>query len=108
MEASFIGFQLWVQAVSAAGTTEPAAVRSALAGRSIRAPSCVDVRFDAETQHLHKPAIIGRFGDKNGHRASMDQRRTAGAGAVESLAQARGSGLKSEAFRFASAWVQPP
>jgi len=38
MKANFIGFQLWVQAVSAAGTTEPAAVRSALAGRSIRAP----------------------------------------------------------------------
>jgi urea transport system substrate-binding protein len=65
MEASFIGFQLWVQAVNAAGTTDPAAVRRALAGRSIRAPSGFDVRFDAETQHLYKPAIIGRFGDKN-------------------------------------------
>ena len=38
---------------------------SALAGRSIRAPSGFDVRFDSETQHLHKPAIIGRFDDKN-------------------------------------------
>ncbi|HWD25778.1 MAG TPA: transporter substrate-binding protein, partial [Rhizomicrobium sp.] len=46
-------------------TTDPAAVRRALAGRSIRAPSGFDVRFDAETQHLYKPAIIGRFGDKN-------------------------------------------
>ena len=65
MEASLIGFQLWVQAVSAAGTTETAAVRRALAGRSIRAPSGFDVRFDTGTQHLYKPAIIGRFGDKN-------------------------------------------
>ena len=65
MEASWIGFQLWAQAVTAAGTTEPAAVRRALAGRSIRAPSGFDVRFDAETQHLYKPAIIGRFDADN-------------------------------------------
>jgi urea transport system substrate-binding protein len=65
MEASWIGFQLWAQAVSAAGTTDTAAVRRALAGRSIRAPSGFDVRFDAETQHLHKPAVIGRFDERN-------------------------------------------
>ncbi|HKA77015.1 MAG TPA: transporter substrate-binding protein [Pseudolabrys sp.] len=65
MEASWIGFQLWTQAVSDAGTTDPQAVRLALAGRSVRAPSGFDVRVDAETQHLHKPGVIGRFDDHN-------------------------------------------
>ncbi len=65
MEASWIGFQLWAQAVAAAGTTEVGAVKRALAGRSIRAPSGFDVRLDRETQHLHKPAFIGRMDTHN-------------------------------------------
>jgi len=65
MEASWIGFQLWAQSVAAAGTTDVDAVRRALAGRSIRAPSGFDVRLDAENQHLHKPAVIGRMDEKN-------------------------------------------
>jgi urea transport system substrate-binding protein len=65
MEASWIGFQLWAQAVAAAGTTDTAKVRRALAGRSIRAPSGFDVLFDAKTQHLHKPAVIGQFDSQN-------------------------------------------
>ena len=65
MEASWIGFQLWTQSVQAAGTTEPQAVRRALAGRTIRAPSGFDVRVDPENQHLHKPAVIGRMDEKN-------------------------------------------
>jgi len=65
MEASWIGFKLWAQAVAAAGTTDVQAVRRALGGRSIRAPSGFDVVFDAETQHLHKPVVIGRFDERN-------------------------------------------
>ncbi|MBI1203172.1 MAG: transporter substrate-binding protein [Rhodopseudomonas sp.] len=65
MEASWIGFHLWVQSVMAAGTTEPQAVRRALAGRSLRAPSGFDVRLDAENQHLHKPSVIGRMDANN-------------------------------------------
>ena len=65
MEASWIGFHLWVQSVAAAGTTEPQAVRRALAGRSIRAPSGFDVRLDADSQHLHKPSVIGRMDAHN-------------------------------------------
>jgi urea transport system substrate-binding protein len=61
MEATWIGFNLWVQAVTAAGTTETQAVRRALAGRSIRAPSGFDVRLDPGSQHLHKPSVIGRM-----------------------------------------------
>ena len=65
MEASWIGFQLWAQAVSAAGSTDVSAVRAALAGRTLRAPSGFDVMLDAETQHLHKPGIIGRMDERN-------------------------------------------
>ena len=65
MEATWIGFQLWTQAVAAAGTTDPRTVRGAMAGRSIRAPSGFDVRLDAVNQHLHKPSVIGRMDEKN-------------------------------------------
>jgi urea transport system substrate-binding protein len=65
MEASWIGFKLWSEGVTAAGTTEAAAVRAALAGRKVRAPSGFDVVLDAENQHLHKPAVIGRFDEHN-------------------------------------------
>jgi urea transport system substrate-binding protein len=65
MEASWLGFHLWTQSVQAAGTTDAAAVRAALAGRSIRAPSGFDVFVDPENQHLHKPSIIGRMDEKN-------------------------------------------
>ncbi len=65
MEATWIGFKLWTQAVTAAGTVEVEAVRKALAGRSVRAPCGFDVRVDAENQHLHKPAVIGRMDEKN-------------------------------------------
>jgi urea transport system substrate-binding protein len=65
MEASWIGFQLWARAVAAAGTTEVQAVKRALAGSSIRAPSGFDVRLDADNQHLHKPAFIGRMDQHN-------------------------------------------
>ena len=61
----WLGFQLWTQSVQAAGTTDVAAVRAALAGRSIRAPSGFDVFVDPENQHLHKPSIIGRMDEKN-------------------------------------------
>jgi urea transport system substrate-binding protein len=65
MEASWIGFSLWAQAVAAAGTTQARAVRAALAGRRLRAPSGFDVVLDRDNQHLHKPAVIGRFDAAN-------------------------------------------
>jgi urea transport system substrate-binding protein len=65
MEASWVGFKLWTDAVAAAGTTDVDAVRRALAGRSIRAPSGFDVRLDRENQHLHMPAFIGRMDTHN-------------------------------------------
>jgi urea transport system substrate-binding protein len=65
MEATWLGFQLWIQSVAEAGTTDVQAVRKALAGRSIRAPSGFDILLDAENQHLHKPSVIGRMDEKN-------------------------------------------
>jgi urea transport system substrate-binding protein len=61
MEATLIGFGMWVAAVERAGTTDPAAVRAAMADMTYDAPSGFAVRMDAETQHLHKPAFVGRF-----------------------------------------------
>ena len=61
MEATLIGFRMWVAAVRQAGTTEPEAVRAAMAGMSFAAPSGFTVRMDRDTQHLHKPAFVGRF-----------------------------------------------
>ena len=59
MEATWIGFKLWSAAVEAAGTTEVTAVRDALRGSEILAPSGFTVRVDPADQHLHKPAFIG-------------------------------------------------
>jgi urea transport system substrate-binding protein len=61
MEATLIGFRMWVAAVERAGTTDAAAVRAAMAGMSFAAPSGFAVRMDRETQHLHKPAFVGWF-----------------------------------------------
>ena len=61
MEATWIGFQLWTAAVRAAGTTDPDAVRRALAGLTVEAPSGFTVMMDPDNHHLHKPAVIGRI-----------------------------------------------
>jgi urea transport system substrate-binding protein len=61
MEATLIGFRMWVSAVERAGTTDSEAVRAAMAGMTFDAPSGFCVRMDGETQHLHKPAFVGRF-----------------------------------------------
>src|SRR5580692_455210 len=61
MEATWIGFHLWTQAVEAAGTTEVDKVRAALGGRRIDAPSGFTVKMDGRSHHLYKPAMIGRI-----------------------------------------------
>jgi urea transport system substrate-binding protein len=61
MEATWIGFKLWTEAVEAAGTTEVEKVRAALGGRQIAAPSGFTVKMDAKTHHLYKPVMIGRI-----------------------------------------------
>jgi urea transport system substrate-binding protein len=63
MEATWIGFHMWADAVEAAGTTEVDKVREALGGRRITAPSGFAVQMDAKTHHLYKPVMIGRITD---------------------------------------------
>ena len=60
MEATFIGFRMWAQAVTQAGTTDVNAVRQAMYGQRIKAPSGFEVVMNAN-HHLSKPAMIGRL-----------------------------------------------
>jgi urea transport system substrate-binding protein len=61
MEATWIGFHLWTEAVEAASTTEIDKVRAALGGRQIAAPSGFTVKMDGKSHHLYKPVMIGRI-----------------------------------------------
>jgi urea transport system substrate-binding protein len=59
MEATFIGFRMWAQAVVQAGTTEVNAVRQAMYGQRIKAPSGFEVVMNTN-HHLSKPVMIGK------------------------------------------------
>jgi urea transport system substrate-binding protein len=61
MEATWIGFHLWTEAVDAAGSTDVEKVKAALGGRTIDAPCGFRLKMDTRTQHLFKPAMIGRI-----------------------------------------------
>jgi urea transport system substrate-binding protein len=61
MEAHVMGFQLWVKGVEKAGTTDVSEVREAMKGLTVRSLSGYDVVYDGETQHLHKPVVIGEI-----------------------------------------------
>jgi urea transport system substrate-binding protein len=61
MEATWIGFNMWREAVKREGATAVDGVRRALAGLRLRAPSGFDVAMDPISHHLHKPAVIGRM-----------------------------------------------
>ena len=60
MEATFIGFRMWAQAVVQAGTTDANAVRQAMYGQRIKAPSGFEVVMNTN-HHLSKPVMIGRI-----------------------------------------------
>src|ERR1700752_2933170 len=60
MEATFIGFRMWAQAVVQAGTTDVDAVRQAMYGQRIKAPSGFEVVMNTN-HHLSKPVMIGRI-----------------------------------------------
>ena len=61
MEATWIGFNLWKEAVALEGTVDVEDVRRALGGLRLRAPSGFEVAMDLTNHHLHKPAVIGRI-----------------------------------------------
>jgi urea transport system substrate-binding protein len=58
MEATYIGINMWAQAVEQAGTTDVDAVRQAVAGQHFKSPSGFDIEMDAKNHHLHKPVFI--------------------------------------------------
>jgi urea transport system substrate-binding protein len=60
MEATFIGFRMWAQAVVQAGTTDVDAVRQAMYGQRIKAPSGFEVLMNTN-HHLSKPVMIGKI-----------------------------------------------
>jgi urea transport system substrate-binding protein len=60
MEATFIGFRMWAQAVVQAGTTDVNAVRQAMYGQRVKAPSGFDVVMNTN-HHLSKPVMIGKI-----------------------------------------------
>jgi urea transport system substrate-binding protein len=61
MEATYIGFKLWVAAVEAAGTIDANKVRAALSGLQVKGLTGFTVKLDASNHHLHKPVVIGRI-----------------------------------------------
>jgi urea transport system substrate-binding protein len=60
MEATYIGFKMWVQAVEKAGTTDVDAVRSAMYGISV-ANLSGGIAVMNTNHHLTKPVLIGEI-----------------------------------------------
>ena len=60
MEATYIGFKMWSQAVMQAGTTDVDAVRQAMYGQKVKAPSGFTALMNTN-HHLSKPVMIGEI-----------------------------------------------
>lgn len=61
MEATYVGIQMWKQAVEKAGKTETDAVIAAMSGQTFAAPSGFTLKMDETNHHLHKPVMIGEI-----------------------------------------------
>jgi urea transport system substrate-binding protein len=61
METVYFGVHLWAQAVQAAGSVEPRAVRAAIKGRLLEAPEGT-VRIDRDTRYTWRVMRLGRVG----------------------------------------------
>jgi urea transport system substrate-binding protein len=59
MEATYIGFNMWAQAVTKAKSTDVDKVRAAMYGQTFQAPGGFISTMDKENHHLHKPVFIG-------------------------------------------------
>lgn len=60
MQTAYFGVKLWAEAVKRAGSTEPKAIREAMAGRSWQAPEGA-VYVDPETRYTWRRLRIGRL-----------------------------------------------
>ncbi|MBP6674732.1 MAG: urea ABC transporter substrate-binding protein [Vitreoscilla sp.] len=59
MEATYIGINMWAQAVTKAKSTDTNKVIAAMAGQTFKAPGGFTSTMDAKNHHLHKPVFIG-------------------------------------------------
>ncbi len=59
MEATYIGINMWKQAVEKAKSTDVDKVIEAMAGQTFRAPSGIVSKMDEKNHHLHKSVFIG-------------------------------------------------
>jgi urea transport system substrate-binding protein len=59
MEATYIGINMWAQAVKKAGSTDTDKVIAAMAGQTFPAPGGFMSTMDPKNHHLHKPVFIG-------------------------------------------------
>lgn len=63
MEATYVGINMWAQAVNKAGTTDVDKVREAMAGQEFVSPDGYTMVMDKTNHHLHKPVMIGEVQD---------------------------------------------
>ena len=61
MEATYVGIQMWKQAVEKAKSPEVAKVRKAMAGQTFKAPCGFTLKMDETNHHLWKPVMIGEI-----------------------------------------------
>jgi urea transport system substrate-binding protein len=59
MEATYIGVNMWAQAVTKAKSTDTDKVIAAMAGQTFKAPSGITSKMDEKNHHLHKSVFIG-------------------------------------------------
>jgi len=59
MEATYIGINMWAQAVEKAKSTDTDKVIAAMAGQTFTAPSGIVSKMDEKNHHLHKSVFIG-------------------------------------------------
>jgi urea transport system substrate-binding protein len=59
MEATYIGINMWKQAVEKAGSTDVDKVIPAVGGQKFAAPDGFTIEMDEKNHHLHKPVFIG-------------------------------------------------
>ncbi|MGH6639723.1 MAG: transporter substrate-binding protein, partial [Polaromonas sp.] len=59
MEATYIGINMWKQAVEKAKSLETDKVIAAMAGQTFKAPSGIVSKMDEKNHHLHKSVFIG-------------------------------------------------
>jgi urea transport system substrate-binding protein len=61
MEATYVGINMWKQAVEKAKSTDVNKVRPAMAGQTFKAPCGFTLTMDKTNHHLHRPVMIGEI-----------------------------------------------